>query len=100
MQVDARHRRFAISYWGNPDYDTALLLSMAAGTVQGKACRLSLPAQRIQEYIDWHIEADRSHRIGCDVSQYGATCPGCVCQSDLRHRMLSGATVTQLAVDP
>ena len=60
-----RHESHMISYWGNPDYDIALLLCMAAGGVKGDGGGLSAPAQRLEEYVNTHIDADNSKSIGC-----------------------------------
>ena len=41
-----------LSLWANPDYDTALLLTMATGNITTNA------AKHIREYVDAHIDAD------------------------------------------
>jgi hypothetical protein len=52
MQTEARHKEYMLSLWANPDYDTALLLTMATGNLTTNA------AQHVREYIDAHIAAN------------------------------------------
>jgi hypothetical protein len=58
-QPEVRHKQQMLSYWGNPDYDTALLLTMASGNVT------TVPVRRLEDYVNSHIIADLSVKIGC-----------------------------------
>ena len=59
LQVQKRHQKYMISFWGNPDYEIGLLLTMATGD-------LTIPAAKwVREYIEAHVLADGSHGITC-----------------------------------
>jgi hypothetical protein len=59
VQSELRHTEYMVSYWGNPDYDTALLLTMATGNLTTNA------AQHLRDYIDHHVVAEDGY-LSCD----------------------------------